>query len=65
MTWEERILNSDAGKGSREVAERMVREGRERPPVTVKVLGDVHLGDFIEPVSVEHFADGSVKWTEE
>ncbi len=55
MTWEERILNSDAGRGSREVAEKMVREGRERPPVTVKVLGDVHL-NFPEPVSVESFA---------
>ncbi len=53
MTWEERILNSDAGRGSREVAERMVREGRERPPVR----GDVHLGDLIEPISVESFAD--------
>ena len=32
MTWEERILNSDAGRGSREVAERMVREmGGEVP----------------------------------
>jgi len=57
MTWEERILNSDAGRGSREVAERMVREGRERPPVTVELKGDVHL-NFPEPVSVETFVDG-------
>ena len=27
MNWKERILNSDAGRGSREVAEKMVREG--------------------------------------
>ncbi len=55
MTWEERILNSDAGRGSREVAEKMVREGKERTPVTVKRLGEVH-SNFPEPVSVESFA---------
>ncbi len=32
MNWEERILNSDAGRGKREVAERMVREAGETPP---------------------------------
>ncbi len=61
MTWEERILNSDAGRGSREVAERMVREGRKRPPVTVKVLGDVHL-NFPESVSVETFVGEGEEW---
>ncbi len=40
MTWEERILNSDAGKGSREIAEKMVREGREKRPVIVDILGN-------------------------
>lgn len=28
MNWKERILNSDAGKGSREIAEKMIREGK-------------------------------------
>ncbi len=55
MTWEERILNSDAGRGSREVAEKMGREGRERPPVIVELKGDVHF-NFPEPTSVESFA---------
>lgn len=32
MNWKERILNSDAGRGNREVAERMVREGEEKTP---------------------------------
>lgn len=30
MNWKERILNSDAGRGNKEVAERMVREGEEK-----------------------------------
>ena len=32
MNWIERILGSDAGRGSREVAERMVREGGGEVP---------------------------------
>ena len=48
MTWEERILNSDAGRGSREIAEKMVREGKERSPVVAKVLGDAPFDLLVE-----------------
>ena len=35
MNWIERILGSDAGRGSREIAERMVREMGGEVPETV------------------------------
>ena len=42
MNWIERILGSDAGRGSREVAERMVREmGGEVPEGEASSLDEV------------------------
>lgn len=42
MNWIERILGSDAGRGAREVAERMVREmGGEVPEEEVSLPDEV------------------------
>jgi len=45
MNWEERILSSDAGRGNREVAEKMIREGRERVPETLPDSLEAHLSE--------------------
>ena len=50
MNWIERILGSDAGRGSREVAERMVREmGGEVPeegPSSDEMKPEVLKGEY-------------------
>lgn len=51
MNWKDRILNSDAGRGNREVAERMVREGEgktleNQPPLLDEVDVEVLKGEF-------------------
>lgn len=51
MNWEEKIRSSDAGRGSREIAERMIREVGEEVPGTEPSW---HPSDLPETVVPDH-----------